>query len=147
MTVSLQPSNVAGHFYPADPGQLAASVDASLARAGSTPLAPKAVIAPHAGYIYSGDIAGAAGAINNCDGLGDELFAREDFADQACNAIRACAGAGVYHQFDGLRGERLRLHGKGKRKQRTNNRRCAPCSSIFHLDSETEGRGPCLTGS
>jgi AmmeMemoRadiSam system protein B/AmmeMemoRadiSam system protein A len=47
-------------FYPADPAVLAATVDASIASAEPPPLNPKAVIAPHAGHIYSGDIAGAA---------------------------------------------------------------------------------------
>jgi AmmeMemoRadiSam system protein B/AmmeMemoRadiSam system protein A len=60
MTASLQPTGVAGLFYPADPAALAAGVDASLAKAQPPDLAPKAVIAPHAGHVYSGDIAGAA---------------------------------------------------------------------------------------
>ncbi|HVI49989.1 MAG TPA: AmmeMemoRadiSam system protein B [Candidatus Sulfotelmatobacter sp.] len=50
---------VAGAFYPAQPQQLAADVHAFLAavpRTGEKP-APKAVIAPHAGYVYSGPIA------------------------------------------------------------------------------------------
>jgi AmmeMemoRadiSam system protein B/AmmeMemoRadiSam system protein A len=51
---------VAGKFYPANPAELAVGVDASLAKAVTPTLAPKAVIAPHAGHIYSGDIAGAA---------------------------------------------------------------------------------------
>lgn len=52
---------VAGVFYPADPGELTRTVDSMLAEAGralaqnSRP--PKAIIAPHAGYIYSGPIA------------------------------------------------------------------------------------------
>jgi len=52
---------VAGTFYPADPGALRAMVDGLLAaapqRAGR---APKALIAPHAGYVYSGPIAASA---------------------------------------------------------------------------------------
>jgi AmmeMemoRadiSam system protein B len=60
MTESLQTAGVAGKFYPANPAELAVGVDASLAKAAPPPLAPKAVIAPHAGHIYSGDIAGAA---------------------------------------------------------------------------------------
>ena len=60
MTASTLSPGVAGMFYPADAGQLAAGVDASLARAAPGALSPKAVIAPHAGHIYSGDIAGAA---------------------------------------------------------------------------------------
>lgn len=60
MSVSVQPASVAGKFYPADPDELAAGVDGSLARAAPPPLAAKAVIAPHAGHIYSGDIAASA---------------------------------------------------------------------------------------
>jgi len=63
MTTSIQAAGVAGFFYPADPDELAAGVDASLARAAPPDLAPKAVVAPHAGHVYSGDIAGAAYAL------------------------------------------------------------------------------------
>lgn len=53
---------VAGAFYPADPGLLQASVDAYLEQAKPPPLpgTVRAVIAPHAGYIYSGPVAGAS---------------------------------------------------------------------------------------
>lgn len=47
-------------FYEANPHALAAHVDASIAKASPGALIPKAVIAPHAGHIYSGDIAGSA---------------------------------------------------------------------------------------
>jgi AmmeMemoRadiSam system protein B/AmmeMemoRadiSam system protein A len=60
MTGAVQPAGVAGLFYPAEADALAAGVDASLAKAPPSALEPKAVIAPHAGHIYSGDIAGAA---------------------------------------------------------------------------------------
>ena len=52
--------NVAGMFYPGDAGALRREVDAhlSFARAGGP--APKALIAPHAGYRYSGAIAASA---------------------------------------------------------------------------------------
>lgn len=50
----------AGQFYPADAETLAAMVDGYLA--GGTPGDdhPLALIVPHAGYIYSGGVAGAA---------------------------------------------------------------------------------------
>lgn len=53
---------VAGMFYPADPGRLQGMVNEFLDTAvlSPTPLNPKAIIAPHAGYIYSGPIAGSA---------------------------------------------------------------------------------------
>lgn len=52
---------VAGTFYPADPDRLRAAVEGYLAvaRAPAGP-APKAVIAPHAGYVYSGPVVGHA---------------------------------------------------------------------------------------
>lgn len=53
---------VAGLFYPADPGRLREMANEFLETAvpPATPLNPKAIIAPHAGYIYSGPIAGSA---------------------------------------------------------------------------------------
>ena len=52
---------VAGSFYPADPRELRAAVKAYLDRAeGDGASVPKAIIAPHAGYIYSGPIAATA---------------------------------------------------------------------------------------
>ena len=51
---------VAGAFYPADPGRLQAMVTRYLedARPPALPGRVRAVIAPHAGYIYSGPVAG-----------------------------------------------------------------------------------------
>ena len=53
---------VAGLFYPGAPSALAADVRAHLAAAeaagGARRTAPKAIIVPHAGYVYSGPIAG-----------------------------------------------------------------------------------------
>ena len=64
VTSETRPPAVAGLFYPADPGELRAMVEAYLAEAAArlpedTPV-PKAVIAPHAGYIYSGPVAATA---------------------------------------------------------------------------------------
>lgn len=50
---------VAGMFYPDDPRELRAMVEGLLRQAPAGP-APKAVIAPHAGYIYSGPVAATA---------------------------------------------------------------------------------------
>lgn len=59
-----RPAAVAGMFYPGVPAALAASVRACLVEAATRPRAagerPKALIVPHAGYIYSGPIAAAA---------------------------------------------------------------------------------------
>ena len=52
---------VAGSFYPRDPDRLHAIVDELLATARCVPVAaPKAIIAPHAGFIYSGPVAATA---------------------------------------------------------------------------------------
>jgi AmmeMemoRadiSam system protein B len=58
--MKLRPAAVAGRFYPADPVELATSVDAVLAAARPIGRRPVALIAPHAGYRYSGAVAGAA---------------------------------------------------------------------------------------
>jgi hypothetical protein len=49
---------VAGMFYPSDARELKAAVAQYLAAADTGGGVPKAIIAPHAGYIYSGPIAG-----------------------------------------------------------------------------------------
>lgn len=58
----LRPPAVAGSFYPADPKELSALVDALLSKASgvTTSARVRAVIAPHAGYVYSGPVAASA---------------------------------------------------------------------------------------
>ena len=53
---------VAGAFYPGNPDELRSYVEEQLAQAGKAELPGRivALIAPHAGYIYSGSIAAAA---------------------------------------------------------------------------------------
>lgn len=51
---------VAGAFYPADPVELSHMVDGFVESGHTSTATPKAIIAPHAGYIYSGPIAGSA---------------------------------------------------------------------------------------
>jgi MEMO1 family protein len=51
---------VAGMFYPDDAGTLAAQVDAFVAAQPYDGVAPKAIVVPHAGYVYSGPIAAHA---------------------------------------------------------------------------------------
>ena len=58
-------SAVAGTFYPADPEELKSTVDELLEAASHAPDVPaprpiKAMIVPHAGYVYSGPIAASA---------------------------------------------------------------------------------------
>jgi AmmeMemoRadiSam system protein B len=57
---AIRPPAVAGMFYPADPGQLAHVVQQLLGEARHFDLVPKALIVPHAGFIYSGAIAATA---------------------------------------------------------------------------------------
>ena len=58
MNPSIRPPAVAGAFYPGNAATLAADVGALLAEAPPAPgRQPKAIIAPHAGYIYSGPTA------------------------------------------------------------------------------------------
>lgn len=61
---SVRPAAVAGMFYDADPAALRRAVADFVAEAvgpeDGLPTAPKAIIAPHAGYVYSGAVAGSA---------------------------------------------------------------------------------------
>ena len=69
----IRPPAVAGMFYPQAPGALAAAVHGYLRDGSKRPVpasdgpgapkaldAPKALIAPHAGFVYSGPVAGSA---------------------------------------------------------------------------------------
>ncbi len=56
----IRPAAVAGMFYPENPRILHQEVQAYLDDAKHHRLTPKALIVPHAGYIYSGEIAAAA---------------------------------------------------------------------------------------
>ena len=62
MALSVRPSSLAGRWYDADPGALARSVNAYLDDAQLPALEGEviAVIAPHAGHLYSGPVAGYA---------------------------------------------------------------------------------------
>ena len=59
----VRPAAVAGLFYPAEPGVLADAVTGYLEQTWEAPPAPgypKALIVPHAGYVYSGAVAASA---------------------------------------------------------------------------------------
>ncbi len=57
----IRPAAVAGMFYPADPVQLQADIHNYLKQVtATTTQSPRALIAPHAGYVYSGPIAASA---------------------------------------------------------------------------------------
>ncbi len=58
---TVRPAAVAGAFYPADPALLQQTVEQFMEAAEVPSLSDvRAVIAPHAGYVYSGPIAGAS---------------------------------------------------------------------------------------
>ncbi|WP_422126491.1 AmmeMemoRadiSam system protein B [Thioalkalivibrio sulfidiphilus] len=60
---AVRPAAVAGHFYPADAGLLRTVVEGLLsdfAEAEPPARPPKALIVPHAGYVYSGAVAARA---------------------------------------------------------------------------------------
>jgi len=62
---AIRPPAVAGQFYPAEPERLEAQVERYLTAADAPddcldPPLVKAIIAPHAGYVYSGPIAASA---------------------------------------------------------------------------------------
>ena len=64
MSIHLRPAAVAGMFYPDSPSRLSREIAAMLAdAAGKAEECPKAIIVPHAGYIYSGPIAASAFAM------------------------------------------------------------------------------------
>ena len=81
----VRPAAVAGRFYPAEPGALAALVDGLLAGAHpARPVArPVALVAPHAGFRYSGAVAATSyasvtpwgGEVSNVVILGPAHFA------------------------------------------------------------------------
>jgi len=65
--MQVRPSAVAGQFYPGDPAQLRMFIEQALAGAKAhltePEATPKAVIVPHAGYVYSGPTAAYAYAL------------------------------------------------------------------------------------
>ena len=57
---AVRPAAVAGLFYPRDPEELSATVAALLAGQHGPARPPKALIVPHAGFVYSGNVAAQA---------------------------------------------------------------------------------------
>ena len=54
----IRPPAVAGRFYPEDPVQLREQIDSLLATESKKKIRARACLVPHAGYIYSGRVAG-----------------------------------------------------------------------------------------
>jgi MEMO1 family protein len=94
----VRPPAVAGQFYPDDPDELRAEVNRYLTATPGPPGAmPKAALVPHAGYMFSGPIAGAVYA---CLAGGREVVRRvvllgpshrAAFAGLACSSASAFA--------------------------------------------------------
>jgi len=62
--MSVRPPAVAGMFYPGDANELRQMIQVCFGRARVIPgLRPKALIVPHAGYVYSGPVAASAYAL------------------------------------------------------------------------------------
>ena len=59
----IRPPAVADMFYPGDAATLKHAVAAMLKAAGGAAMRPKALVVPHAGYVYSGPIAATAYAL------------------------------------------------------------------------------------
>src|SRR3954466_291857 len=60
---AVRPAAVAGAFYPAEPDVLSAKLEEMLSAAGEPKPRlgfPKALVVPHAGYVYSGAVAARA---------------------------------------------------------------------------------------
>ena len=58
--MTTRPAAVANLFYPGEPETLRHEVQAALSRAPVAEPVPKAIVVPHAGYVYSGDVAARA---------------------------------------------------------------------------------------
>lgn len=63
MTTTIRPAAVAGMFYPGERHRLASEIQHMLESVSPPPLRPKALIVPHAGYVYSGPVAASAYAL------------------------------------------------------------------------------------
>ncbi len=61
MDASVRAPAVAGTFYPSEPSELRSAVEGFLRMATPAGTAsPRAIVGPHAGYVYSGPVAGSA---------------------------------------------------------------------------------------
>ncbi len=94
----VRPAAQAGRFYPASPSALGGMVEGFLREAVSGGVAgAKGLVAPHAGYVYSGPVAGsafaawagAAGTIRRVVVMGPSHFV--DFAGVALPGVSALA--------------------------------------------------------
>lgn len=92
----IRPPAVAGQFYPAAPSRLQALIDEFMAGASRDGALPRALIAPHAGYIYSGPIAASAYAHLACGRAHIERVVLLGPAHRASVAGLAASSAGAW---------------------------------------------------
>jgi len=89
---TVRPAAVAGSFYPAEARALASAIheylDAAREACAAPDISPKALIVPHAGYIYSGPVAAAA-------------FVRVEAARERISRV-VLIGPSHHIRFDGL---------------------------------------------
>ncbi len=69
-SASMRPPAVAGMFYPADAKSLREAVTSMLAATRPQERCPKALVVPHAGYVYSGEVAASAYGLLRSHGEG-----------------------------------------------------------------------------
>jgi MEMO1 family protein len=93
-----RPPAVAGMFYSDKPQELAAAVRSYVAEANppASPKPPKAVVAPHAGFIYSGPIAGTAYAALTARGKDIERVVLVGPSHRVAFPGVAASGAGAF---------------------------------------------------
>ena len=126
---AVRPAAVAGMFYPGTPSRLAAEVRAYLADVPSSAgAAPKAIVVPHAGYVYSGPVAASAYArLVPLAGIGDARRPAGTDAPRADPRPGGVSGARVRHAARRgtrrHRGGRMRARAAAGRRQRI--RACA----------------------
>ena len=98
---NVRPAAVAGQFYPGNPAKLRRMVK-NLLREAKAPAgsAPKAIIAPHAGYIYSGPVAASAYAQLAPPVLRSNAAAEGGARDTIKRVV--LLGPSHYVSFDGL---------------------------------------------
>ena len=83
---------VAGMFYPADTRQLTLMISDFLSEAETNGTIPKAIIAPHAGYIYSGPIAASAyGRLSECAGSIERVILLGPAHRMGIRGLAACS--------------------------------------------------------
>ena len=119
---TIRPPAVAGSFYPDDAAMLSAVVEDFLAEVPVPPGAdwPKALIAPHAGYIYSGPVAASAYArLKPAAGRVRRVVVIIPPSSRICrnSSIRGAGEQRYPVPGNGLKGIRLTLAGRSRSRR------------------------------